>query len=45
MAQTIEEAGVAISERLACHLIMPDEIEEVVQEWETDPRWKGIERP
>ncbi|MGD8268254.1 MAG: isocitrate lyase [Desulfobacterales bacterium] len=45
MAQTIEEAGVAISERLACHLIMPDEIEEVVQEWDNDPRWKGIERP
>ncbi len=45
MAQTIEEAGVAISERLACHLIMPDEIEEVVQEWDNDPRWQGIERP
>ncbi len=45
MAQTIEQAGVAFSERLACHLIMPDEIEEVVQEWDNDPRWQGIERP
>ena len=45
MAQTIEEAGVAISERLACHIIMPDEIDVVEQEWQNDPRWKGIERP
>ncbi|MBL0713592.1 MAG: hypothetical protein JJV98_07800, partial [Desulfosarcina sp.] len=45
MAPTIEEAGVAISERLACHMIMPDEIDEVAQEWQNDPRWKGIERP
>ncbi len=45
MAQTIEEAGVEISERLTCHMIMPDEIDEVTQEWENDPRWKGIERP
>jgi isocitrate lyase len=45
MGQTIEEAGVEISERLACHMIMPDEIDEVTQEWENDPRWKGVERP
>ncbi len=45
MAQTIEEAGVEISERLTCHMIMPDEIDEVTREWENDPRWKGIERP
>ena len=45
MGQTIEEAGVEISERLTCHMIMPDEIDEVTQEWENDPRWKGIERP
>ena len=45
MGQTIEEAGVEISERLTCHIIMPDEIDEVTQAWENDPRWKGIERP
>jgi isocitrate lyase len=45
MGQTIEEAGVEISERLACHMIMPDEIDKVTQEWKNDPRWKGIERP
>ncbi len=31
MGQTIEEAGVEISERLTCHMIMPDEIDKVTQ--------------
>ena len=45
MGQTIEESAAAISERLTCHIVMPDEIDEVTREWENDPRWKGIERP
>lgn len=43
--QTIEERAKAICERLSCHEIVKDELEELKQEWDQDPRWKGILRP
>ncbi len=43
--QTIEERAKAICERLSCHEIVIDELEDLKQEWGHDPRWKGIVRP
>lgn len=43
--KTIEERAKAICERLSCHEIIPDELEELKQEWSHDPRWQGILRP
>ena len=45
MAKTIAERALEIEERLTCHMVLPDEIEEVEQAWREDPRWKGIVRP
>lgn len=42
---TIAETAKALSERLSCHEIYPDEVSALDCEWQTDPRWKGIERP
>ena len=45
MAKTIAERALEIEERLTCHMVLPDEIEEVEQSWRDDPRWQGILRP
>ena len=45
MAKTIAERALEIEERLSCHMVLPDEIEEVEQSWRDDPRWQGIIRP
>ena len=45
MSQTIEEKAKAICERLSCHEVLPDDLEDMEHEWSTDPRWKGIVRP
>ena len=45
MAKTIAERALEIEERLTCHMVLPDEIEEVEQSWRDDPRWQGIIRP
>jgi isocitrate lyase len=45
MAKTIAERALEIEERLTCHMVLPDEIEEVEQFWRDDPRWQGIIRP
>ena len=45
MAKTIAERALEIEERLTCHMVLPDEIEEVEQSWQNDPRWQGITRP
>jgi isocitrate lyase len=43
--QTIEEKARELCQRLACHEVFPDELEDLQREWEKDPRWKGIVRP
>lgn len=43
--QTIEEKARQLCQRLACHEVFPDELEELQREWDQDPRWKGIMRP
>ncbi len=42
---TIAEQAQSLCDRLSCHEIYPDEVDALKCEWETDPRWKGIERP
>jgi isocitrate lyase len=42
---TIAERAQALSERLSCHEIYPDEISALECEWKADPRWEGIKRP
>ncbi len=43
--ETISEKAKALCERLSCHEIYPDEISALECEWQTDPRWEGIQRP
>ncbi len=43
--QTIAEEAQALCDRLSCHEIYPDEVSALECEWQTDPRWKGIQRP
>ena len=43
--ETIAEKAKVLCERLECHEIFPDEVSALECEWESDPRWKGIERP
>jgi isocitrate lyase len=45
MTKTIEEKAIELCERLSCHEILEDEAELIRNEWKTDPRWKGIQRP
>ncbi len=44
MAKTIEETALELEQRVSCHLIENEEIDELKRSWETDPRWKGIVR-
>lgn len=43
--KTIAERAKDLCDRLSCHEIVTDEVEELKNEWENDPRWKGIVRP
>ncbi len=43
--QTIADEAKALCDRLSCHEVYPDEVSALECEWETDARWKGIERP
>lgn len=43
--KTIEERAAEICRRLSCHEVETDEIEDLQERWEKDPRWKGIARP
>jgi isocitrate lyase len=45
MTTTIEEKAKELCERLSCHEILGDEAACIQQEWDSDPRWKGIKRP
>ena len=45
MTTTIEEKAKEVCELLSCHEILGDEAECIQQEWDSDPRWKGIKRP
>jgi isocitrate lyase len=43
--QTFSEKAQALCDRLSCHEIYPDEVSALECEWQTDPRWNGIQRP
>ncbi|MFZ1199027.1 MAG: isocitrate lyase, partial [Desulfobacterales bacterium] len=43
--KTVEEAAAEICDRLCCHEVLPDEVTELTESWEKDPRWKGVVRP
>ena len=45
MTPTIEEKAKELCEKLSCHEIQGDEAACIQEEWDTDPRWKGIQRP
>ena len=45
MTTTIEEKARELCEKLSCHEIQGDEAACLQEEWNTDPRWKGILRP
>lgn len=45
MTTTIEEKAKELCEKLSCHEIQGDEAACIQEEWDTDPRWKGIQRP
>ena len=45
MTTTIEEKAKELCEKLSCHEIQGDEAVCIRDEWDTDPRWKGIQRP
>ena len=43
--KTIEEKAKEICERLSCHEVQPNELQQLTEGWDKDPRWKGINRP
>jgi len=43
--KTVEETAAEICDRLSCHEIFPDEVSDLAESWEQDPRWKGVIRP
>ena len=45
MATTVEEKAKQLCEKLSCHEISGDDAACLQEEWDTDPRWKGIQRP
>ena len=45
MTKTIHDQAIELCERLSCHEILDDDADCLQQEWESDPRWEGIERP
>ena len=45
MTTTIQDKAKELCERLSCHEILGDETACMQQEWDSDPRWKGVVRP
>ena len=45
MTKTIEEKAIELCKRLSCHKILEEEARSLSHEWNTDPRWSGVERP
>jgi isocitrate lyase len=45
MTTTIQDKAKELCERLSCHEILGDEAACMQQEWDSDPRWKGVVRP
>ena len=45
MTTTIHDQAIELCKRLSCHEILDDDAECLQQEWDNDPRWKGIDRP
>jgi isocitrate lyase len=43
--QTIADQARSLCDRLSCHEVLADEVSALACEWETDPRWRGIQRP
>ena len=43
--QTIADQAQSLCDRLSCHEVLADEVTALACEWETDPRWRGIQRP
>ena len=43
--QTIADQARSLCDRLSCHEVLADEVTALACEWETDPRWHGIQRP
>ncbi|MFO7688855.1 MAG: isocitrate lyase [Desulfobacterales bacterium] len=43
--KTVEETAAELCHRLSCHWIFPDEVADLAESWEKDPRWAGIVRP
>ncbi len=43
--KTIEEKALYLDQRLTCHDVQEDEVQDLKESWEEDPRWKGIVRP
>ena len=42
---TVDEKAEEICERLSCTEVVPDEVTELQESWDKDPRWAGIIRP
>ena len=45
MTTTIHDQAIELCKRLSCHEILDDDADCLQQEWDSDPRWAGIERP
>jgi len=45
MMKTIEELAMELEQKLTCHHIDFDEVDELEERWEKDPRWNGVLRP
>ena len=45
MTNTIQDKAEKICQRLSCHEILDDDADCIQEEWDNDPRWKGIVRP
>ena len=43
--KTVDEKAEEICERLSCTEVVPDEVTELQESWDKDPRWAGIIRP
>ena len=43
--KTVDEKAEEICERLSCKEVVADEVDELSEAWEKDPRWSGILRP
>ena len=42
---TIEEKAIELEKKLTCHFIDFNEVDELEEQWNKDPRWQGVVRP